>query len=128
MIEKTRVVKINKTPEEVKAIFEQAIREEDESVVFPDGYGFDLHFEQALCVIDEENIVHTSMWPTVSIQIEIPEPRKPGRPNGDMGGIIIGPGTFNLKESVTLSNGERPTTASTYVDPDDPNVTPTGES
>jgi hypothetical protein len=34
-IEETRVIKINKTPEEVREIFEKAIRKENERVVFP---------------------------------------------------------------------------------------------
>ena len=92
MIEKTRVVKIEKTPEEVRAIFEKAIREEDESVVFPAEY---------LKVIGH---TENEGWPSISITLEIPEPRKPGRPKGsrkkeatggsvDMDAIATGQGT-----------------------------------
>jgi hypothetical protein len=86
MIEKTRVVKIDKTPEEVKAIFEKAIREEDESVVFPAEY------QVSLVVPDDDGGTGFADWPSISITLEIPEPRKPGRPKGskkkDMGGAV----------------------------------------
>jgi hypothetical protein len=87
MIEKTRVVKIKKTPEEVKAIFEKAIREEDESVVFPADYDISIYSDG-----DRGDIVPKDEWPSISITLEIPEPRKPGRPKGskkkEAGGII----------------------------------------
>jgi len=73
MIEKTRVVKISKSPEEVKAIFEKAIREEDDSVVFPADYAVTLGLP---------DVSSRSDWPEVMITLEISEPRKPGRPKG----------------------------------------------
>jgi hypothetical protein len=83
-IEKTRVVKIKKTPEEVRVIFEKAIREEDESVVFPGEYSLDFG--------NGKDAVWVKEWPSISITLEIPEPRKPGRPKGskkkDMGGAV----------------------------------------
>jgi len=76
-IEETRVIKINKTPEEVRAIFEKAIREENERVVFP------AECDIAICSAgDVGDIVPKPEWPSISITLEIPEPRKPGRPKG----------------------------------------------
>jgi hypothetical protein len=72
-IEKTHIIKINKTPEEVKTIFEKAIREEDESVVFPTEY--EITFEPNVNQLDLR-------YCGISINLEIPEPRKPGRPKG----------------------------------------------
>jgi len=66
-IEKTHVIKINKTPEEVRDIFEKAIREEDESVVFPDGYK--VAFEPNVNQLEPR-------YCGIKIALEITEPQK----------------------------------------------------
>jgi len=94
MIEKTRVVKINKTPEEVKAIFEQAIREEDESVVFPADYAVTLGLPDASSESD---------WPSISITLEIPEtqPKKRGHPLGVKNRKKEAGGAINMDATAT---------------------------
>ncbi|MDD4984159.1 MAG: hypothetical protein PHQ43_00020 [Dehalococcoidales bacterium] len=85
-IEKKRVIPIELTPEDVRKAIENYVRAEDESIVFPAAYPVDVGLPAEVVATNSDR------YPSIKINLEIPEPRKPGRPKGSKRKVDVGTG------------------------------------